>query len=256
MPDLVPAPLSNLLKRAFHEPKVQQTLYDLPLKDMYRGSSNVDLRVSFHGLPAGTPLGPAAGPQDQLAQNIALAWLGGSRIIELKTVQILDELVINRPCIDATNIGFNIEWSQELKLHETLQEYVKSSMIIDILREENAIGAPDIGTLPPDFYATIFDLSVGYDLKGIESETVTGFIQQIKQADHLVDQLRSQIPDEYVQYRDYPFRTDLVKTATLSTFHGCPKDEIERICHYLIAEMGLHTIIKLNPVQLLSLIHI
>jgi putative selenate reductase len=250
MPDLVPAPLSSLLKRAFHEPKVQQTIYDLPLKDMYRGSSNVDLRVNFHGLLAGTPLGPAAGPQDQLAQNIVLAWLGGSRIIELKTIQILDELVINRPCIDATNIGFNIEWSQELKLHETLQEYVKASMIIDILREENAICVSEPAALPPDFYATIFDLSVGYDLRGIESESVTGFIQQIKDADHLVDQLRSQIPDQYARYRDYPFRTDLVKTATLSTFHGCPKDEIERICRYLLAEMGLHTVIKLNPVQL------
>ncbi len=250
MPDLVPAPLSSLLKRAYHEPGVQQSIYDLPLKEMYRGSSQVDLSVKFHGLPAGTPLGPAAGPQDQLAQNIVLAWLGGSRIIELKTIQILDELVIHRPCIDATNIGFNIEWSQELKLHETLQEYVKASMIIDILREENAIGIPDPASLPPDFYATIFDLSVGYDLKGIESEAVTGFIRQIKQAGHLVDQLRSQIPDEYGRYRHYPFRTDLAKTATLSTFHGCPKDEIERICRYLLAEMGLHTIIKLNPVQL------
>jgi putative selenate reductase len=250
MPDLVPAPLSNLLKRAYHEPKIQQTMYDLPLKDMYRGSSNVDVSASFHGLPAGTPLGPAAGPQDQLAQNIVLAWLGGSRIIELKTVQILDELVINRPCIDATNIGFNIEWSQELKLHETLQEYVKASIIIDILREENALEVPDPVALPTDFYATIFDLSVGYDLKGIESEPVTGFIQQMKHTDQLVDQLRSQIPDEYARYRDYPFRTDLVKTATLSTFHGCPKDEIERICRYLLAEMGLHTIIKLNPVQI------
>ena len=250
MPDLVPASLNALLKRAFHEPKIQQAIFDLPLKEMYRGSTQVDVSARFHGLPAGTPLGPAAGPHDQLAQNIVLAWLGGSRIIELKTVQILDELVINRPCIDATNIGFNIEWSQELKLHETLQEYVKASMIIDILREENALGVPDPSALPPDFYATIFDLSVGYDLKGIQSETVTGFIQQIKHADHLVDQLRSHIPEEYTGYRDYPFRTDLVKTATLSTFHGCPKDEIERICRYLLAEMGLHTIIKLNPVQL------
>ncbi|HXX78782.1 MAG TPA: hypothetical protein VEI53_09835, partial [Ktedonobacteraceae bacterium] len=250
MPDLVPASLNALLKRAFHEPKVQQTIFDLPLKEMYRGPTQVDVSARFHGLPAGTPLGPAAGPHDQLAQNIVLAWLGGSRIIELKTVQILDELVINRPCIDATNIGFNIEWSQELKLHETLQEYVKASMLIDILREENALGVPDPSALPADFYATIFDLSVGYDLKGIQSETVTGFIQQIKHADHLVDQLRSHIPEEYAGYRDYPFKTDLVKTATLSTFHGCPKDEIERICRYLLAEMGLHTIIKLNPVQL------
>jgi putative selenate reductase len=250
MPDLVGLPLSTLLKRAYYEPKRQQTLFDMSLKDVFRGSPYMDTTAHFHGLPAGTPLGPAAGPQDQLAQNIILAWLGGSRIIELKTVQILDELVINRPCIDATNIGFNIEWSQELKLHETLQEYVKASMMIDILREENVLGIPDFVNLPPDFYATIFDLSVGYDLKGIESEPVTSFIRQMKDATALVDALRSQIPDEYAKYRDYPFRTDLVKTATLSTFHGCPKDEIERICRYLLSEMGLHTIIKLNPVQI------
>ena len=60
MPDLVPASLTSLLKRAYHEPQVQQTIFDLPLKDMYRGSSQVDVSASFHGLPAGTPLGPAA----------------------------------------------------------------------------------------------------------------------------------------------------------------------------------------------------
>jgi putative selenate reductase len=250
MPDLVPAPLGTLLKRAYYEPRVQQSIYDLPLKGFYRGSALVDLSVRFHGLPAGTPLGPAAGPQDQLAQNIVLAWLGGSRIIELKTVQILDELTINRPCIDATNIGFNIEWSQELKLQQSLQEYVKASMIVEILREENALGIAENAHLPEDFYATIYDLSVGYDLQGIQSEAVSGFIRQIKDAGSVIDGLRGEIPAEYAKYRDYPFRADLVKTATLSTFHGCPKDEIERICRYLLSEMGLHTIIKLNPVQL------
>lgn len=250
MPDLVPAPLAHLLKRVYYEPQRQQSIFDLPLKDMYRGSPNADCSARFHGLPAGTPLGPAAGPQDQLAQNIVLAWLGGSRIIELKTVQILDELTIHRPCIDATNIGFNIEWSQELKLRESLLEYVKAAMIIDIMREENTLGIADSSALPADFYSTIYDLSVGYDLKGIQSEAVTGFIRQAQRADALVDQLRGELPQEYARYRNYPFRTDLVKTATLSTFHGCPKDEIERICRYLLTGMGLHTIIKLNPVQL------
>ncbi|HEU5378397.1 MAG TPA: 4Fe-4S dicluster domain-containing protein [Ktedonobacteraceae bacterium] len=248
MPDLVPAPLATLLKRAYYELRTQQSIYDLPCKDMYRGSVQADLSTHFHGLPVGTPLGPAAGPQDQLAQNIVLAWLGGSRIIELKTVQILDELTIHRPCIDATNIGFNIEWSQELKLQQSLQEYVKAAMIIEILRAENVLDiAPDA---PPNFFATVYDLSVGYDLKGIQSEAVSGFIQQIKHAEKVIEQLRAQIPDEYAQYRDHPYRSDLVKTVTLSTFHGCPRDEIERICRYLLSEMGLHTIIKLNPVQL------
>lgn len=250
MPDLVPAPLATLLKRAYYERQRRQSIYDLPLKACYRGSAQVDLSVRFHGLPAGTPLGPAAGPQDQLAQNIVLAWLGGSRIIELKTVQILDELTISRPCIDATTLGFNIEWSQELKLRQSLQEYVKASMIIEILRQENALGIAEQTALPGDFYATIYDLSVGYDLKGIQSEAVSSFIQQIKDAGSVIERLRGEIPAEYARYRDYPFRRDLVRTVTLSTFHGCPRDEIERICRYLLAEMGLHTIIKLNPVQL------
>jgi putative selenate reductase len=250
MPDLMPASMSTLLKRAYHEPGLQQTLYDLPLKDFYRGTPGIDTAVRFHDLNAGTPLGPAAGPHDQLAQNIVLAWLGGSRIIELKTVQVLDELTINRPCIDITNIGFNIEWSQELKLQQALREYVKASMMVEILHAENALGVSDPAALPEHFFDIVYDMSVGYDLKGIESETVSRFIEEMKHADHVVDEMRPQIPDEYARYRDHPFRTDLVKTATLSTFHGCPKDEIELICRYLLDEMGLHTIVKLNPVQI------
>ncbi len=248
MPELRPAPLSDLLRRAYYEPKTQGTLFDLPLREFYRPDLRLDTSVKFHGLPAATPLGPAAGPHDQLAQNVALAWLGGSRIIELKTVQILDELVINRPCIDVTNVGFNIEWSQELKLGQSLREYAKASMLVDILREENVLG------LPPEAIAArgaiIYDMSVGYDLKGIQSPQVRAFIDGVKDASAVIDSLRADIPGEYARYRDFPFRTDLVKTATLSTFHGCPKDEIERICRFLLSEVGVHTIIKLNPVQL------
>jgi hypothetical protein len=37
---------------------------------------------------------------------------------------------------------------------------------------------------------------------------------------------------------------------TLSTFHGTPADEIERIGEFLIGELGYHTVIKLNPPML------
>ena len=39
-----------------------------------------------------TPLGVAAGPHTQLSQNLIAAWLTGARYMELKTVQVLDEL--------------------------------------------------------------------------------------------------------------------------------------------------------------------
>ena len=39
--------------------------------------------------------------------------------MELKTIQILDQLEISRPCIDARNVGYNVEWSQELRLDDS-----------------------------------------------------------------------------------------------------------------------------------------
>jgi len=39
-------------------------------------------------------------------------------------------------------------------------------------------------------------------------------------------------------------------SITLSTMHGCPPQEIESICEYLITEKKLHTFVKLNPTLL------
>ena len=95
-----------------------------------------------------------------MAQNLVLAWLAGSRILELKTVQQNDRLVIPRPCIDARNVGFNVEWSQELRLEDSLSEYVNGWMLLALLR---ALGIPGAEMTGPRGDA-LFDLSVGYDL--------------------------------------------------------------------------------------------
>lgn len=244
MAELYPLPLPLHLRRIFHELKEHNQIYDLPSSKFWRPVEGLDLSVRFHGMPASTVTGPAAGPQDQLIQNIILSWLGGSRIMELKTIQILDELKITRPCIYAGNVGFNVEWSQELKLADSLREYVASSMVIDIFKHRDVLG---LGDRNAECTETIFDMSVGYDLKGISSEPVLHFIRSMQDASKLVAELREQIPAEF---RDIPFRTNLARSITLSTFHGCPKDEIERIVHYLLTEVGVSTIIKLNPTQL------
>src|SRR5215470_2224268 len=135
MAELRPIPFAELLQRVLVEPARQESLFDLPLRKVWRPRAELDLSVAVHGERAQTPVGPAAGPHAQLAQNIVLAWLGGSRIIELKTVQILDELKIPRPCIDAATVGYNVEWSQELKLEQSLREYVAGWMLLRMLRE-------------------------------------------------------------------------------------------------------------------------
>src|SRR5947209_12110056 len=160
MAELSPIPLPLLLRRAFLEYRRERRIFDLPESRFFRGLPGLDLSVSFHGHRAATPLGPAAGPHGQLAQNIVLSWLGGSRIIELKTVQILDELKIPRPCIDVANVGYNVEWSQELKLEKSLREYVGAAMFLEILKASGILGEG----IPTD---TVFDMSVGYSLEGI-----------------------------------------------------------------------------------------
>ena len=243
---LTPMSLGQLLDRIAHEWETRNKIFDLPTARIWAPDDELDLGFEFLGRPCASPIGPAAGPHSQLAQNIVLSWLGGSRLFELKTVQILDELEIQRPCIDMQTVGYNIEWSQELKIPESLTEYVKASMLIDILRNWEPLRA-HIG---PDAGPHVFDMSVGYDLAGISSPEVSAFISGMKDASAEVEVLRSEIPDAFAEFRDFDFTTVLSDTLTLSTFHGCPPDEIELITKHLIDEHQLDVIVKLNPTLL------
>ena len=243
--DLVPIPFETLVTRLFRELERKRAAFDLPARHFFLGDPARDLSVSIHGHRASSPLGPAAGPHTQLAQNIVLAWLAGCRVMELKTVQVKDDLVIPRPCIDMQTVGFNVEWSQELRLQQSLEEYVKASMLIEMLK---ASGLP--ARLAPGFGDTVFDMSVGYDLAGIRSPGVQGFVAGLLDAGPVVERLRARIPAEWRHLRDLPFQTRISDTLTLSTFHGCPPDEIEGIGAYLLRELGLHVVVKLNPTLL------
>ena len=183
MAELRPAPMATLVRRMFAELEQKRSIFDLPERKFFLGSDELDFSVSFHGLPAGSPLGPAAGPQSQMAQNIVLAWLGGCRILELKTVQMDDQLDIPRPCIDMQTVGYNVEWSQELKLEQSLEEYVKGSMLVEMLAASGRIGMPD------GFDRMLFDMSVGYDLQGIRTDRVQAFMRGMLDAGDVVDRI-------------------------------------------------------------------
>ena len=130
---------------------------------------------------------------------------------------------------------------RSLTLAQSLEEYVKASMLIDMLKASG--WAPDHGD-------TVFDMSVGYDLAGIRSERVRAFMAGLMDARAIVDRLRGQIPDSLAHLRDTPFVTRISDTVTLSTFHGCPPQEIEAIAAFLLQEVGLHVVVKLNPTLL------
>ncbi len=245
-PPLTPMGLGPLLDRVSHEFATRNRIFDLPTGRFWAPSPDVDLGFEFLGRPVASPIGPAAGPHSQLAQNIVLSWLGGSRLFELKTVQILDELEIARPCIDMQTIGYNIEWSQELTLAQSLTEYVKASMMLEVLQRWEPL-TPHVGSAPGPY---VFDMSVGYDLAGISDPRVAAFISGMRNAQAEVDALRPQIPDSFAAFRDLDFTTTLSDTLTLSTFHGCPPEEISQITKHLIDVHDLDVIVKLNPTLL------
>jgi putative selenate reductase len=244
--ELQPIPFPDLLRRMRREVETADAIFDLPVRKWWIPDEELDFSALHFGHRASTPVGPAAGPHTQLAQNIVLSWLAGSRIIEIKTVQVNDRLEIPRPCIHIPNVGYNVEWSQELLVEESLIEYAKAAYLIEILKATRAFGR-----LPADRgFDTVFDISVGYDLEGIRSEKVTGFIEGLKDPAHSFEALRAQLSGDLAEFSNIDLPAQISDTVTLSTFHGCPADQIESICRYLLQDVGLHTIVKLNPTLL------
>jgi putative selenate reductase len=239
---LYPLSLNKLLSWILHEEQ-HGKIFGYYKELFFTPSADDPFKMERYGQNLETPIGVAAGPHTQLAQNIVLAWLFGARYLELKTVQTLDEIEVTKPCIDMTDEGYNCEWSQELKLRQSFDEYLNAWIIIHILKDKFDCGEP--GT--PGF---IFNMSVGYDLKGILNANVQEYFELMKNCDSQLDQKLDEISGQYPQIKNINIPSQISDNITLSTMHGCPPDEIEKIGKYLIEERKLHTAIKLNPTLL------
>jgi putative selenate reductase len=194
-----------------------------------------------YGAKLVTPLGVAAGPHTQMALNIVASWLCGARYIELKTIQTLDELDVSKPCIDMQDEGYNCEWSQELKIDQSFQEYLNAWIIVHLLHKELGFTGP-VGTL--------FNMSVGYNLAGILNGNVQVFFRNMYDCNSALEEAKDSIRPIYPDIDKIAIPSSISNHVTLSTMHGCPPEEIEKIALYLIMEKKLHTTIKLNPTLL------
>ena len=193
-----------------------------------------------------TPFGPAAGPNSQLAQNIIASYMAGARFFEVKTVQKMDghdlAVCVPRPCILADDEGYNQEWSTELTVPQAQDEYIKAWCALKVLSKVYGFGDPD---------GFVINMSVGYDLEGIKGEKVNTYIENRKDASKTAqfieckEVLKEFFPEE-AEFID-AISPNISRSITLSTLHGCPPDEIERIATYLISEKKVNTFVKCNP---------
>ncbi len=255
-----PVPFKQLLHWITGEYWSQWTIFGIPETQFFIKENRKSIQIFNES--CGTPVGPAAGPHTQLAQNIVAAYLVGGRFFELKTVQKLDRLQFDKPCIDARDEGYNTEWSTELSLEQAYDEYVKAWILLYFIE---SVFNMRVSTK----HSFIFNMSVGYDLEGIKTPGMDSFINNLADAsEHLLFKYHLEELDSFVREANLleamrikgkvkglenissmvsPY---IARSVTLSTMHGCPPKEIESICKYLMEKKKLHTFIKLNPTLL------
>jgi len=254
-----PVPFSELIERIVGEYRTHRSIFGIAAEQFYRDSHKKSISVFEE--ECSTPVGPAAGPHTQLAQNIIASYLVGGRFIELKTVQVLDELEIEKPCIDARDEGYNTEWSSEFTLSKAWDEYAKAWIILHLLEAV-------MGERPFKSPSFIFNMSVGYNLEGIKTAKMQTFIDSMIDATRderfsqylgELDALIAERPfdgtaweggQQYLEGLSAKIRPTISPSTTLSTMHGCPPAEIEAICSYMLSEKKLNTFVKLNPTLL------
>jgi len=236
-----PISIKQLLQLILKEYSSKQSIFGIPEELFFNPKKINNFKVNQFNQTIDSPLGVAAGPHSQMAQNIIGAWLMGARYIELKTIQTLDELEIAKPCIDMQDEGYNCEWSQELKIKESFNEYLNAWIIIHILNHKFGWNK-EIGT--------IFNMSIGYNLEGILKDNVQWFFRKMSDCSSEMKEQIDKIKDIYSEIDSIVIPTQISNNITLSTMHGCPANEIEDIAKYLLKEKNLHTFVKLNPTLL------
>ncbi|MBN2114731.1 MAG: putative selenate reductase subunit YgfK [Acidimicrobiia bacterium] len=237
-----PISMEDLTSWVFGELKAKGSIFGIPQELFFTPRAGDRFRTAAYGHPLETPFGPAAGPHTQMAQNIVVAWLCGARFIELKTVQTLDRLDVNKPCIDMKDEGYNVEWSQELRMYQSFDEYLRAWVLIHALHRRLGF--------PGDRPGVVFNMSVGYDLAGIQKPNVQWYLDVMRDASAYLGSYVDIVARHFPEVRAIGIPAELSDNVTLSTMHGCPPDEIEKIAGYLLAERGLHTAVKCNPTLL------
>ncbi len=246
-----PIPFDKIITWMLEEYENHGKIFGIHKDRFYKNNSGTSIELFDEVISSA--VGPAAGPNSQLVQNLVASYLAGARMMELKTVQIMDGKKLRdcvpRPCINAEDECYNVEWSTELTVQEAFDEYTKAHFAILVAaREFNLADDKDFS----------FNMSVGYDLEGIQTKKIDDFIEGLKDASDtdIFKECKTYLLENISKFKNIDLSyiesipENICSSITLSTLHGCPPDEINRIATYLLKVKKVHTYIKCNPTLL------
>lgn len=221
MARLISAPFRDLVTRLYREPAAQGTLFELPRQAWYRpGPGGPDLTVDFLGARVGNPLGVAAGPRTQMAQNLLLSYVAGGRILEL---------------------------SREHGVTDALPEYVAGSMLIEVFRQQHELTGGQLDGLAG---AVVYNVRVGADLAGVRSDETRRFLDGMRAAGTVIERLRAEIPRQFGPARERGYPTRIAETVRVSLLPACSAEQIEKTAELLIAEHDFNVVVEVSPAML------
>lgn len=191
-----------------------------------------------------TPIGPAAGPHTQFAQNIIAAYFAGARFFELETVRA-EVTADGNPTIDAEDECYHYGCPSPLTAEQAFDEYVKAWCACKIMAKVYGLGNVD---------GFVFHMSVGGDLAELQSQPIDTFLNNMTDASgtavfhECLDTLKEFFPEE----ADYigAISPCISHSVTLAADVQASAAAIEETAAYLMLEKHLHLFVKCAPTLL------
>ena len=246
MAELVPAPFPHLLRRMLREAEREQKIFDLPARRFWRGPDDLDTSAVVHGHRAANPVGPAAGPHGPdgperpavVARGRALhrAEDGAGRTTASRSRGPVSTC---RPWATTWSGARSCVWPRPARVRQGLDARSTS---------RGPWGCSAGRTTPPATNDPRPERGLRPRRRPLARGALLDRVDEGRAGRGRGPAARD--PGRARRLRDLDFRSALSGQVTLSTFHGCPANEIEAMAVFLMEEVGLHVTVKLNPTLL------
>ena len=191
-----------------------------------------------------SPIGPAAGPHTQFAQNIIAAYFAGARFFELETIRSGAPAGGN-PAIDAADECYHYGSPSPLSPQQAFEEYVKAWCACKMMAKAYGLG---------DSEGFVFHMSVGGSLTDIQCETTDSFLNRMMNASNtpVFQECLAILKEFFPEEADYiaTISPRISRSVTLVPALNAPAKAIEEMAAYLMLEKQLHLFVKCAPTLL------